>query len=77
MSEIIELKIKNPKTIYQELTKVLSPHREKPPGSVLFIVEGTKEKPIIAIRYPGKKLRKRELKIIKSNSALWANLYSL
>jgi len=75
MSKIIELKIKNPKRIYQELAKVLAPYREKPSGSVLFIVEGTKKNPIIGIRYPGKKLRKRTLKTIRSNSALWANLY--
>ena len=74
--KIIELKIKNPKEIYSELTKALSPYREEPAGSILFIVEGTRQKPIIVIRYPGKKLKKREeLKIITKNSALWANLY--
>jgi len=60
MSKIIELKIKNPQKIYQELTEALCPYREKLAGSVLFIVEGTKQKPIIAIRYPGKKLKRRE-----------------
>ena len=75
MSKTIELKIKNPKTIYQELTKALSPYREKPAGSILFIVEGTKKKPIVGLRYPGKKVRKRVLKSIRANSALWANLY--
>ena len=73
--KIIELKIKNPKKIYQELANALAPHREKPTGSILFIVEGTKKNPIIGIRYPGKKLRKRTLKMVKANSALWANLY--
>jgi len=73
--KIIELKIKNPRRIYQELSKVLAPYREKPSGSILFIVEGTKKKPIIGIRYPGRKIRKRTLKIVRSNSALWANLY--
>jgi len=75
MPQIIELKIKNPKKIYQELAMVLSPYREKPAGSILFIVEGTKNNPIIGIRYPGKKLRKRKLKVVRANSALWANLY--
>jgi len=75
MSKIIELKIKNPKKIYQELAVALSPHRGKPTGSMLFIVEGTKKNPIIGIRYPGKKLRKRKLKVVRANSALWANLY--
>ncbi len=73
--KIIELKIKNPKKIYQELALVLSQYREEPSGSILFIVEGTKRKPIIGIRYPGKKIKKRVLKRINKNSALWANLY--
>lgn len=77
MSKIIELKIKNHKRIYQELTKTLCSYKEKPAGSVLFIVEGTKKNPIIGIRYPGRKVknRKSKLKIIRSNSVLWANLY--
>ena len=73
--KLIELKIKDNSKIYQELTKALCPHREKPQGSVLFIVEGTKRKPIIGLRYPGRKLRKRQLKIVRADSALWANLY--
>lgn len=75
MPKVIELKIKDNKRIYQELTQALSPYRKEPPGSVLFIVEGTKRKPIIGIRYPGKKLLKRTLKVERANSALWANLY--
>lgn len=75
MTRKIELKIKNAGKIYQELTQVLCPFREKPAGSVIFIVEGTKKKPIIGLRYPGKKLRKREIKKIRKNSVLWANLY--
>ena len=75
MSKKIELKIKNPKKIYQELAKKLSPHREKPTGSVLFVVEGTKQNPKIAISYPGRKMKRRKLKTIRSNSVLWANLY--
>lgn len=70
-----ELKIKDNKRIYQELTQAISPYREEPPGSILFIVEGTKKKPIIGIRYPGKKLRRRTLRVERANSALWANLY--
>lgn len=75
MTKIIELKIKDNEKIYQELAKTLSQYREKPAGSILFIVEGTKKKLIIGIRYPGKKVRKRILKTIRTNSALWANLY--
>lgn len=75
MAKLIELKIKAPKNIYQELTHALCPYREEPARSLIFIVEGTKKRPIIGIRYPGKKLRKRELKVVRVNSALWANLY--
>ncbi|MBU3934236.1 MAG: hypothetical protein KKH11_06195 [Candidatus Omnitrophica bacterium] len=72
---MLELRIKNNKRIYQELTQALSPYRERPAGSIMFIVEGTKKKPIIGIRYPGKKLQRRKLKFERTNSALWANLY--
>lgn len=75
MVKKILLQIKKPIRIYQELTETLCPHREKPAGSIIFIVEGTKQKPVIGLRYPGKKLRKREIKQIRKNSALWANLY--
>jgi len=75
MPKILELTIKDNKKIYQELTQALFPHRKKPAGSILFIVEGTKKKPIIGIRYPGRKLQRRKLKIERANSALWANLY--
>ncbi|NQU77549.1 hypothetical protein HQ544_02520 [Candidatus Falkowbacteria bacterium] len=72
MSEIIKLEIKSHERIYQELTQKLSPHREKPVGSVLFIVEGTKHKPIIGIRYPGKKVKERGGERVRIK---WANLY--
>ena len=75
MAQIVELKIKNPKNIYQELAVALCPHRNKLTGSMLFIVEGTRKNPIIGLRYPGRKLRKRSLKKPNKNSALWANLY--
>jgi len=72
MSKLVELKIKNPKNIYQELSHTLCSYKEKPVGSFIFIVEGTKKKPIIGIRYPGRKLKKREGERIKYH---WANLY--
>lgn len=75
MVKLVELKIKDSKNIYQELTRALCPHKQKPSGSLIFIVEGTKKRPIIGIRYPGKKLKKRKLKVVRANSALWANLY--
>lgn len=73
--KIKELKIKAHRNVYQELIKVLYPYRERAQGSVLFIVEGTKKKPVIGLRYPGKKLKKRQFKKIRVNSVLWANLY--
>lgn len=72
---MIELKIDDTKNIYKELAKALYPHHEKPIASVEFIVEGTKGRPIIGIRYPGRKLVKRALKVVRKNSALWANLF--
>lgn len=75
MAKIIELKIKDPKKIYQELAIVLCPYKNKPVGSMLFIVEGTRKNPIIGLRYPGRKLKERLLKKPNKNSALWANLY--
>lgn len=75
MAKVIELKIKNPKQIYQEIVVALCPFRNKPTGSMLFIVEGARKNPIIGLRYPGRKLRKRSLKKPNKNSAFWANLY--
>ena len=69
------LTIVDSKNIYQELAETLYPHRDKEKFSIEFIVEGTLEDPKIGIRYPGKKVKKRDLKIIRSNSALWGNLY--
>ncbi len=75
MTKIIELKIKDSQNIYHELAVALCPYRDKPTGLILFIVEGTRKNPIIGLRYPGRKLRKRLLKKPNKNSALWANLY--
>jgi len=72
--ERFELKIRNPERIYEELALALIPHRKEPTCSVEFIVEGTLKNPIIGIRYPGRKVKKRELKVVRKNSAKWANL---
>lgn len=72
MKNAIVLRL-NDKNIYNELTKALYPHREQ--GPKLFIVEGTEKSPIIEIRYPGKKVKRRQLRVARANSALWANLY--
>jgi len=73
--KVIQLKIKNPKRIYQELVRTLEPYRDEQRLSIEFIIEGTKKKPLIGIRYPGRKMFKRELKRVSKNSALWANLF--
>jgi hypothetical protein len=75
MSKKILLEIKDVGKLYQELAETMCQYREKPIASVVFIVEGTIEKPIIGLRYPGKKLQKRIVKQIRKNSVLWANLY--
>lgn len=75
MTEIIELPIEGGKDIYLNLTKGLYPYRDRTVGSVLVIVEGTKKNPIIGLRYPGRKLVKRQIKVIRSNNVHWANLY--
>lgn len=75
MLKTIELTIRDNKKIYQELVQALFPYRERPAGSILFIVEGTKKDPIIVLHYPGKKVKKRKLKFPRTNSALWANLF--
>ena len=61
MAKFIELKIKDPRNIYQELAIALCPFKNKPVGSMLFVVEGTTKNPIIGLRYPGRKLRKEWL----------------
>lgn len=71
----IELKIKDNKNIYQEVVATLYPYINKKQGSLIFIVEGTPKRPIVGIRYPGKKVMKRNLNKPNKNSPLWANLY--
>jgi len=75
MPKFIELKIKGSAKIYQEVANILCNYKNKPRGSVLFLAEGSLRKPVIVLRYPGRKLRKRVLRVTKTNSALWANLY--
>lgn len=75
MVKVHELKIINPKNIYKEVVRALYPHREEEAASVEFIVESTKEDRLVSIRYPGKKVERRELKIPRKNSAKWRNLF--
>jgi hypothetical protein len=60
--------------LYKELSTFLSRYKDGKPGKHIFVVEGTSEHPIVAIRYPGRKLLKRRLKIRRANSIEWANL---
>ncbi|TRZ54892.1 hypothetical protein D4Q76_01420 [archaeon] len=75
MTKRLLLTIKNPKNIYHEIAVALDPYKNTSTGFIEFIVEGTLADPIVGIKYTGRKLVKRELKIVRSNSALWGNLY--
>lgn len=69
---LFDLKGKENK-IYEEIAKTLDPYKDEKPFSNEFVVEGTLEKPIILIKYPGKKLVK--LKPKRKNSAKYGNLF--
>lgn len=71
----ILLRIENIDNIYQEVARNLYPYRTSEMGSVLFIVEGTEEERIVGLRYPGRKVSRRELVRPNRNSNLWSNLY--
>ena len=75
MGERYELKIKNSKNPYPEIVQSLFPHKEKPPLSVEFIVEGNLMNPIVVIRYPGRRVKKRKLKKPTRKSVDWENLF--
>ena len=75
MSKVVEVHIPGGSDIFKHLAQVLLPYHTEPAGSCLFIVEGSKAKPRIGIRYPGYKLKPRKLKKPNKNSALWANLF--
>lgn len=70
------LTIKDPEHIYQELAAFLIRYKDSAQGTHLFVVEGTLKNPIIALRYPGRKLIKRphKAKIKPKNFIEWANL---
>ncbi len=70
------LTIKDPKQIYQELASFLIQYKDSPQGTHLFVVEGTLNNPIVALRYPGRKLVKRthKAKTKPKNFIEWANL---
>ncbi len=59
--------------IYEEVAKALVPYRDEKPLSTEFVVEGTLERPIISLRYPGRKLVKLHPK--RKNAAEYGNLF--
>lgn len=70
------LSIKNPENVYQEIAAFLTKYKDSPSGSHLFLVEGTPENPLVAIRYPGRKVMKRTYKTKNRPKRFieWANL---
>ena len=68
------LKTSSDFSVYKQLAKTLTPFRNEPICSRLFIMEGSQEHPRVGLRYPGYKLKQRVLKRPQKNSALWANL---
>ncbi|MEK7600988.1 MAG: hypothetical protein AAB480_00445 [Patescibacteria group bacterium] len=70
------LTIKDTARIYQEVAAFLSRHKDSVLGAHLFVVEGTLENPLVAIRYPGRKMIKRTYKTKSKpkNFIEWANL---
>jgi len=75
MKKIVKIDISNNSNVFEHLTNALLPYHTKAVGSYLFIVEGTLTKPRIGIRYPGRKLIKREIINPRINSIHWANLF--
>ena len=60
MKDRKKITISDPKNIYHELALALHPYCDCEKLSREFVVEGTLEEPLIVIKYPGKKLQKRE-----------------
>jgi hypothetical protein len=75
MPRKLELKIENLKTMYNEIVLRLLPFREENKQSIEFVVEGNKDDPMVAVRYPGQKVKKRHLKGKRKDSAEWQNLF--
>ncbi|MEA2070396.1 MAG: hypothetical protein U9O98_03815 [Asgard group archaeon] len=69
------MEIKDTEKIYQEIAEALYPYCHKEKWFIEFIVEGTEEEPIVGIKYPGKKVKKRKLKRPSKRSYPWFNLY--
>ncbi len=59
--------------IYEELAKILDHYKDTEKFYNQFIVEGNLEKPIISIKYPGKKMIK--LNPRRQNAAKYGNLF--
>jgi len=74
MSEKSVLHLRNLENPYHELALILIPHREREQLSVEFIVEGSPDNPLVGIRYPGKKVMRRNIDSTRRNVIRWANL---
>lgn len=78
MSDKILLSIPGPISdldICRKLATALVGYKDEPEGEKLFVVEGTADNPIVAIRYPGKKAHRRVFKRFRPGLAEWANLF--
>ncbi len=69
------LQIEDLEDIYHIISTELEPYKENPTYSMEFIVEGTLLEPIIGIRYPGKKVKNRNLANSPRIKYNWANLF--
>ena len=59
-----------------DIAVALDPYKERPEASEEFVVEGTLERPEIILRYPGKKVKRRDVKNpSRKGSVLWEALY--
>ena len=61
------------KNIYEELAKILDNYKDTETFSNEFVVEGTLEKPIVSIKYPGRKMVRIDTR--RLNSARYGNLF--
>lgn len=62
--------------IFEDLSKVLDPYKERKAGSVKFLVDSSPDGKIrIFIKYPGRKVFKRKLKQNRLDSIHWDFLY--
>ncbi len=76
-SKLIDVRSKiASETIFEDLAKILDPHKEDTLISNTFLVDSSKNEQIkIVIKYPGKKVKPRNLKRVNASSVLWECVY--